>query len=222
VSITNLGGAITYNTNKNYNMKKVIVVLFLIIVGCKSEKQKIEDLKNKVKPSLITYFSSKLKEYKIDSIHIYGIDTLTERKVFAYNCKVLENKIVANHEKMSQLNKEYLDYSGLLDISYNKYAANKIILLKEEYKKLLKLNDALFRLYQINDTRINTADNKKFLNYIALVNLKVSTTQMVQSNLDSLAIFFTPDFKIYEREDYTQKEIKKYNDTAQNKILLTN
>jgi hypothetical protein len=189
-------------------MKKIFSILIIICFtyACKS---KDERLKEALSSTLKTYFTKVLKKdsITIDSIRIFKIDTLTQKKDslqaffqsidrvgYLQESVKKQLNVIQSAMKIAQLS---------ANISEELYKQDFAIVL-DERKKLEGIN-LEYKTAMKNMERLNTLiagkklDSTTFKGYIVSLNVKGHNYLNVAKNLDSLSITLNPDKQIIER-----------------------
>ena len=101
-----------------------------------------------------------------------------------------------------------------MDIENNKWANDGVADLRIKCKEDTRKGNMYLTLFKRSINRWKFDDSVKFLNYIVYANIKKTDERNVQSNIDSVQIIVTKDFKVKDKMDYVKKEISDFEDSV--------
>jgi GTPase SAR1 family protein len=189
-------------------MKKSLLFLALLAFGCKSnpEANLRDELQPVIKNFLLTEFPN--DDVIVDSIKIFDIDTLTPKRDTLKSYLLLADKLKEINKQVTEqadaaqddLDQMRLtkDLSDDLFLHHKKnYGTNR-----EKLDESMKHYDAeLKRLNAISNLLTgNKLDSVKMTGYIVNFNVKAHSKSNVESNLDSLTLYFNKDKQIIKKK----------------------
>lgn len=188
-------------------MKKFLVVLALVVMGCSSSDKQTIDLKKKIEPVLMNYVQKEFLDSSdhIDSVVIDKIDTVTQRKMLEISHAISLDEF-DEFEKKYQQDLKILKYHSYLD---NLVGKGHDYVSIQQAKKVLE-NGLNMQKYQIAmhiiDSLIEICDSTNFLHYRVLYNVKYSNKNNIQDEFKNWESIVTKDFKM-KRKNYLFHEI---------------
>lgn len=194
--------------NQLNHMKKSVLFLALLAFGCKSNPE--ADLKEELQPVIKNFL---LAEYPkddviVDSVKIFDVDTLTAKRDTLRSYAVLASSLdedIAQIKEHGGAAKDDLDQMrltrGLSDELFQHHKGNYET-NNQKYEEAVKVYDAkIKRLKSINTLLSGTKlDSVKMTGYIVNFNVKAHSKSNVESNLDSLTLYFNKDKQIIKKK----------------------
>jgi hypothetical protein len=189
-------------------MKKSLLYLALLAFGCRSNPD--ADLKEELQPVIKTFLLTEFPndDVIVDSVKIFDVDTLTAKRDSLKSYLLLANKLKEIDKQVTEQADAAQDdlYQMRLtqDLSDDLFLHHKknYDTNREKLDKSMKYYDTeLKRLNAIHDLLTgNKLDSVKMTGYIVKFNVKAHSKSNVESNLDSLTLYFNKDKQIIKKK----------------------
>ncbi|WP_392436424.1 hypothetical protein ACF3N7_05185 [Cruoricaptor ignavus] len=185
-------------------MRNFLLVTLLLVLSCQKDKR--TEIEKELTESAEKYLKNGIdvsgEDVVIDSLKLIKFDSLTPKDELFFVAYLYEQKLDSLLKDSEARLAKAKEYSSL-EIHINKP--------KEKIIENLELS----KLYSDSQKRIldkaDKADSTTFLGYIGNFNVKATNLKSREGfKLDSVTMFFYPDFTVMDKDDYSKKLLKKY------------
>lgn len=185
-------------------MRNFLLVTLLLVLSCQKDNR--TEIEKELTESAEKYLKNGIdvsgEDVVIDSLKLIKFDSLTPKDELFFVTQIYQSKL----DSLLKDSQEKVDKA-------EEYAILDYVV--QDTKEMLKRNREIGDKYLAENRKMwdkyKKADSTTFLGYIGKFNLKATDINSREGfNLDSLTLFFYPDFTVMNKEEYSKKLLKKY------------